>query len=267
MDAKDYIEANRQSWDEAAPIHARQKLAELIENFRRPGYSCLDAVETAILEKIGVKGKSVAQLCCNNGRELLSVINMGAARGVGFDISEAFLDQGRQMAAAGNLAGSFVQGSVYDIPHAHDGRFDLVTVTIGAIGWLPDIDGFVAVAARLLRPGGHLFIYEVHPVLILFEPHDGSLPLTVRYSYFAKEPFRDDSGLDYWSGERYQGKPNFWFHHKLSDIIGGCLDHGLALEHFREYDHDISNAYAPLEKHEKRPPLCYSLVARKVGFA
>jgi ubiquinone/menaquinone biosynthesis C-methylase UbiE len=265
METKDYIEANRQSWDEAAPIHAEQKLAALIEGFRKPGYSCLDEVETAILEKIGVKGKAVAQLCCNNGREILSVVNMGAARGVGFDISDAFLDQGRQMAAAGNIAGTFVQGSVYDIPREHDGQFDLVTVTIGALGWLPDVDGFIAVAARLLKPGGHLFMYEMHPVLILFEPNDGSLPLIVRYSYFTKEPFRSDDGLDYWSGKQYQAKPNFWFHHKLSDIIGGCLDRGLALEHFREYDFDISNAYAPLEKHEKRPPLCFTLVARKAG--
>jgi SAM-dependent methyltransferase len=265
MKTADYIEANRQSWDEAAPIHARQKLAELLENFRKPGYSCLDGVETAILGKIGVKGKAVAQLCCNNGRELLSVVNMGAARGVGFDISEAFLDQGRQMAAAGNIACAFVAGSVYDIPAGYDGQFDLVTVTIGAIGWLPDIDRFIAVAARLLKPGGHLFLYEMHPILILFEPGDGSLPLTVRYSYFHQEPMRDDTGLDYWSGERRPSKPNFWFHHKLSDIIGGCLGHGLAIEHFQEYDHDISNAYAPLETHEKRPPLCFTLVARKPG--
>src|SRR3546814_1097938 len=110
MEAQDYIEANRQSWDEAAPVHAEQKLADLLAGFAKPGYSCLDEIETAILEKIGVEGKAVAQLCCNNGREVLSVVNMGAARGVGFDISEAFLEQGRQMARAGNIAGEFVPG-------------------------------------------------------------------------------------------------------------------------------------------------------------
>src|SRR3546814_2111525 len=83
MEAQDYIEANRQSWDEAAPVHAEQKLADLLAGFAKPGYSCLDEIETAILEKIGVEGKAVAQLCCNNGREVLSVVNMGAARGVG----------------------------------------------------------------------------------------------------------------------------------------------------------------------------------------
>jgi ubiquinone/menaquinone biosynthesis C-methylase UbiE len=265
MEARDYIEANRQSWDEAAPVHAAQKLADLLAGFTKPGYSCLDEIETAILEKIGVKGKAVAQLCCNNGREVLSVVNMGAARGIGFDISEAFLDQGRQMAKAGNIAGEFVQGSVYDIPASFDGQFDLVTVTIGAFGWLPDIDGFFAVAARLLKPGGHIFIYETHPVLDMFEPGEEKNPLDVKYSYFMSEPFRSDDGLDYYGGKRYAGKPNYWFHHKMSDIIGACLAHGLALEHFREYDFDISGVHGALAQQANRPPMSYTLVARKAA--
>jgi ubiquinone/menaquinone biosynthesis C-methylase UbiE len=263
METKDYVEANRQSWDEAAPIHAEQNLAELIESFRKPGYSCLDEIETAILERIGVKGKAVAQLCCNNGREILSVVNMGAARGVGFDLSAAFLDQGRQMAEAGNIPCEFVQGSVYDIPAAYDGQFDLVTVTIGAVGWLPDIAGFFAVAARLLKPGGRIFIYEMHPVLVLFEPGEEKNPLEIRYSYFMTEPMRDDSGLDYYGGTRRQSKPNYWFHHKLSDIIGACLEQGLALESFVEYDFDISGVHKALGEQANRPPMSYTLVARK----
>lgn len=263
MKAEDYIEANRQSWDEAAPVHAAQKLAELLANFGKPGYSCLDPIETSILEQIGVAGKAVAQLCCNNGRELLSVKNMGAGRCVGFDISAAFLEQGRQLAAAGGIDCEFVAASVYDIPASYDGSFDLVTVTIGALGWLPDIDRFFAVVARLLGPGGQVLIHEMHPVLVLFEPGEEQNPLEVRYSYFLNEPFRDDTGLDYYGGTRRRSKPNYWFHHKLSDIISGCLDHGLTLEHFREYDVDISNVYAALDRQDRKPPMSYTLVARK----
>lgn len=265
METKDYIEANRRSWDEAAPIHAELKLGHLIENFRRPGYSCLDEVETAILERIGIKGKSVAQLCCNNGREILSVVNMGAARGVGFDISQAFLDQGRQMAEAGGIACEFVAVSVYEIPARYDGQFDLVTVTIGALGWLPDIRGFFAVAARLLKPGGRIFIYEMHPILGMFEPGEEKNPLEIRYSYFMTEPFRSDEGLDYYGGTQYQGEPNYWFHHKLSDIIGSSLDQGFALESFVEYDVDISGVHRALGEQANRPPLSYTLVAQKRG--
>lgn len=265
MDQRDYIEANRQSWDEAAPVHAKLKMADLLAGFAMPGYSCLDEIETGILERIGVAGKAVAQLCCNNGRELLSVRNMGAARCVGFDISQAFLDQGRQLAAAGGIDCEFVAGSVYDIPSSYDGQFDLVTVTIGALGWLPDIDGFFAVVERLLKPGGRIFIYEMHPVLVMFEPGEEKTPLDIRYSYFVTEPFRDDSGLDYYGGERRPSKPNYWFHHKLSDIIGGCLSHRLVPEHFVEYDFDISGVHAALGREARRPPMSYTLVARKAS--
>lgn len=52
------------------------------------GYSSLDTIETYHLEKINLVDKAVAQLCCNNGRELLSIKNKGAGYCVGFDIAE-----------------------------------------------------------------------------------------------------------------------------------------------------------------------------------
>lgn len=262
MDARDYIEANRQSWDEAAPIHAKQKLAELIEGFRQPGYSCLDVVETAILEKIGVRGRAVAQLCCNNGREILSVKNMGAARAVGFDQAEKFLDQGRQMAAAGAIDCELVACNVFEIPATFDGQFDLVTVTIGVFGWMPDLAGFFRVAARLLRPGGRMFVYEQHPVIDMFDPEDKSEPAQLRFSYFDPGPFPSNSGLDYWSRESYDSKTNYWFHHKLSDIFKAFMEIGFVLESFEEYAHDIS-VYPEVERLAARPPMSMSLVLRK----
>src|SRR3546814_7266987 len=48
---------------------------------------------------LDVHGKRVLQLCCNNGRELLSVLRMGAAKGVGVDLAAGNLAQGRRMAA------------------------------------------------------------------------------------------------------------------------------------------------------------------------
>ncbi|WP_162913062.1 class I SAM-dependent methyltransferase [Rhodospirillaceae bacterium SYSU D60014] len=264
MQRDDYTAANRQAWDEAAPIHRERKFAELIAQFSEPGHSCLDPIETAILRRIGIDGKDVAQLCCNNGRELLSVKNLGAGRCVGFDISEGFIEQARELAAAGGIDCSFVATDIYAIPHDYDESFDLVTITIGALGWMPDLTEFLAVAAHLLKPGGWLFIYEQHPILDMFEPGDTADPLALRYSYFQTEPFRNEYGLDYWGKARYPSKPMYWFHHKLSDVIAGCLANGLALEAFEEYPHDIS-VFTPIAESPIRPPMSYSLVAWKEG--
>ncbi len=80
MSRKDITSANREAWEEAAPLHRAQNLERQVVARREPGYSCLDEIETARLPALGLAGKVVAQLCCNNGREPLSVKNLGAGR-------------------------------------------------------------------------------------------------------------------------------------------------------------------------------------------
>ncbi len=263
MQRSDYTAANRRAWNETAPIHAEQNFAQLLENFQKPGYSRLDAIETAILNQINVAGKQVAQLCCNNGRELLSIKNIGAGRCVGFDISDAFIEQGRQLAAVGKIECTLVATDVYAISSAYDDTFDLVYVTIGAMGWLPDLPGFFQLIARLLKPSGQLFIYEMHPMLNMFEGTDQADPPPLHHSYFRTEPLVDNEGLDYYGFTTYASAPMYWFPHKMADVISLCLQNGLNLVSFQEYDHDISNVFAHFEHFQIKPPLCYTLVAQK----
>ncbi|MBI3914269.1 MAG: class I SAM-dependent methyltransferase [Chloroflexi bacterium] len=264
MQLHDYTAANRRAWNQAAPVHAQHNFDSLRANFARPGYACLDAIATDILRGIGVAGKSVAQLCCNNGRELLSIKNLGAARCVGFDIADDFIAQARALASAGKIECEFVAGDVYDIPRAYAAQFDLVFISIGALGWLPNIEKFFEIVASLLRADGTLFIYEQHPITVMFDEADKSdLPPRLHYSYFLDAPFADDGGLDYYGGTRYESLIKYWFHHKLSDIVQAILDQGLTLKAFREYPHDISNLFAHVEKMEIKLPLCYTLIAQK----
>ncbi len=163
------------------------------------------------------------------------------------------------------MACEFVRTDVYDIPSTYDHGFDLVYVTIGALGWLPDLPGFFQVAARLLRPAGWLFMYEIHPIIDMFEGSDRDDPPRLQHSYFREHPFVDTSGLDYYGMTTYQSSPAYWFHHKLSGIISGCLNVGLTITSFQEYGHDISNVFTHFEHLKIKPPLCYTLVARADG--
>ncbi len=265
MKRKDFTDANREAWDEAAALHRSQNMESLLAGFRTPGYSCLGAIETERLQALGVAGKDVAQLCCNNGRELLSVKNMGAGRCVGFDAAKGFIEQARELAAAGGIDCAFLCTDIYAVPTAYDAGFDLVTVTIGVLGWMPDLDGFLAVAARLLRPGGALFIYEQHPILDMIEPGAADDPVLWNYSYFRRAPFVDQDGLDYYGRGTYESKPLYSFHHTMSDVLMAGIKSGLAVERFEEFPGHISNTWFNLERHGPRLPMSYTLVLRQPG--
>lgn len=258
----DYIEANRQAWDAAAPHHKRAAQYDaLLAGFAEPGFTCLDEVADPGLRALGLAGKDVAQLCCNNGRELLSVRNLGAANCVGFDLSAGFLAQASELAAAGGIGCAFVEGPVTAIPAAYDGAFDIVFVTIGVFGWMPDLDAFMAVAARLLRPGGRFFACEEHPILNMYEPDAPTRPV---HSYFKAEPFAEAEAMDYYGGADYAAPRHYWFVHPLSAVVTACLEAGLALEQLREHPLNVSeDAKQVFENQPAQLPLSYTLVARK----
>lgn len=260
----DYTAANRAAWEASARYHEEgEEFAALLEGFAKPGFTCLDAVLTERLMALGVAGKEVAQICCNNGREILSVKNLGAGRCVGFDQSGAFLAQGRRLAAAGSIDCEFVEGDVYKIPATHDGAFDLVLITIGVFGWMPELGAFFDVIARLLRPGGALLVYEQHPIMNMFEPGDAD-PLKPVHSYFKAEPFEDTGAIVYDGAQNLPGARQYWFVHTLGDLMSACLARGLAIEQFREYPHNISSAEFDIYNDQgAQLPVSYDLVARK----
>ncbi|CAA9584936.1 MAG: hypothetical protein AVDCRST_MAG86-3361 [uncultured Truepera sp.] len=256
----DYADANRAMWNATADVHARASLPKLLERVAHPDFSTFDFVEKRVFTRLGLFGKDVAQPSCNNGRELISCKKAGAAHCVGFDVSEGFIAQGQALAQASGVDVTFVRTDVYDIPHDYNAGFDIVYVTIGALGWLRDLPEYMGVVARLLRPGGHLFLYEMHPILDMFDAATG---LEVKHSYFRTEPYVEDAAPDYLDTDTVVEGTSYWFHHKMSDIIGGALGAGLELRLFEEFEHDQSEVYAAFEGFEKKPPLSYALLAQK----
>ena len=260
MEKDAYIRANRAMWNETAGVHAEGYVKDLLKRIAAPDFTTFDKVERAIFSELGLAGQAVAQLSCNNGRELISCKKAGAGRCVGFDISDAFVAQARQLGEASGVEVTFVRSDVYTLPPEYDATFDIVYVTVGALGWLPDLERYFEVVAGLLKEGGHFFLYEMHPVLNMFDAKKG---LEVDASYFRTEPFVDEEEPDYMDPTKTVSGTSYWFPHTLADVIGGCLRNGLILTHFEEYAHDLSNVYRAFQDFEKKPPLSYSLVARK----
>lgn len=267
MDYKKITEANREAWNEVTPIHQKHRPENYQELFRQKGFSTLDNLITTKLNQVGLKGKTAAQLCCNNGRETLSLLNLGADRAVGFDISDEAVTEARELARSAGLECEFVRTDVYDITNEHFGKYDMVFITIGGLSWLPDLNRFFGVVSNMLKPGGDLVIYEQHPFLYVFatevdDDFDPDFRTKVAFSYFRTDPWRDDQGIDYIGKTTYKSKPNFSYTQKVSDIVNGIVKNGIRLDEFNEYSHDISETYGGLENGDFLPR-CYILLGHK----
>ena len=259
----DYIKQNLKAWEEAAPIHARHNQARLIDGFSKGGFSVLDDIQVERLKANGIDGADIVQICCNNGQELLSTRSLGAKRLLGIDGTEGFVAQGRELAAAGGIEAEFVATNIYDLPETYQGQFDIAFITIGVLSWMPDLPRFFDIVASLLKPGGVLLINEQHPVLEMMEPGGKDDPVKFELSYFDETPYVDDSGLDYYGGEKYDATPNTSFMHKMSDVIMAGVGAGLALQHFEERPDHISNTWYNVEASGVGLPMSYVLEFRK----
>lgn len=264
MNERDICEANRKSWNETAAIHERAALADLLEAFQNPSFSTLDAVEQRVFDDIDLVGKSAVQLGCNNARELISLKRKGAERCVGFDISDAFVAQAHRLAAAAQADIQIVRSNAYEISNEYSGQFDLAYITVGFLGWLPSLPRLFSKVADLLRPDGKLFIYEIHPVLFLFdeETTDPRDPRIGR-SYFREEPLVFADCSDYLDPQAAIKSPCYWYQHTLGRIMSSLLEAGFVLERFEEFPHDIGMTHADFAEQPNELPMCYALVARK----
>lgn len=263
----DYIEGNKQAWEEA------------FEN-RKPGWgeNHADALSSqtlpflnqdviAELKSLDLQGKAIAQFACNNGRELLSAMQLGPAYGIGFDIAENFIRQAKQFAEKiGRTNVEFVSGNLLDIDEPYLNRFDFIFFTIGAITWFEDLSQLFSVVGRCLKPGGNLLIHDFHPFMNMLplpgeEGYDPEHLNRVCYSYFRKEPWIENSGISYITPE-YHSKTFTSFTHTLSDIFNALIESGIVIKKFQEFDYDVSTTDV---YDGKGLPLSFILVGEKAA--
>lgn len=257
-----YTQKTIASWDEAAPIHESIN-SSLAGKVTVPDFNNLNPDFDTLVEAYGVRDKSVVQICCNNGIDLLSVRNKGAGRCLGIDGSKAFIDQATILAeTAGHPDIEFCCSDIYELPDKYRYTFEVAMTTVGVLGWMPDINHFMRICSSLLTPGGILLMEELHPILAMYEEGD---PPFIDNSYFNTEPFRDTNGLDYFTYKKYEAKENFFFHHSLADIFMSAIASNLQLEHVKEISYNIGNYCADLENSKTNPPLGINLGWRKVA--
>jgi ubiquinone/menaquinone biosynthesis C-methylase UbiE len=270
MDLKEYTRANRDAWNEVMPKHQKVYKEELDTLFARPGYIITfqnDKDVLRIFDKVNIRGKDVIHMCCNNGVELMSIKNMGANRCVGIDISEIAIDEASERAKKCNIDCEFIRSDVYELPENLFNSFDIVQITPGCIGWMPDINMFFNICRKVLRPEGFFFINEVHPFseLLPFDDSDVENRLQIVDKYFHDGPIIENISLDYIGGEQYKAKTQYWFVHTISDLVMALNRNGFRITEFIESTCDVSAGHRKIEALNAQIPLSMILLSETNG--
>ncbi len=254
--------ANKAAWEASAHLHGSGEGWErLLAAAGEPGFSVFDACTTETLKSVGVAGRRAAQVGCNNARELLSLASLGAHPALGIDQSPRFLAQGALLAKAAGLNPRLLAANIYDLPE-DVGQYDLILITIGVLNWMPDLQRFFQIVARLMAPDAVLVIYETHPFLEVFDP-SAERPFEASTSYFEQRPVELNEALTYDGTDGGAGATSYWFIHTLGDIVTACVRSGLKLQSLTEHPHmNREVEYAVYENQKAQIPLSYTLIAR-----
>jgi 2-polyprenyl-3-methyl-5-hydroxy-6-metoxy-1,4-benzoquinol methylase len=233
----DYREVNRANWDERVPAHVASADYAVRRFAEDPGF--ISGVVRFDLPLLGdVAGLRGAHLQCHIGTDTVSLARLGASM-TGLDFSGQAVDAARELAAATGADATFVRADVYDAADVLGaGPYDLVYTGVGALCWLPDIRRWARVVAALLRPGGRLFIRDMHPMLgTIDDPRDDGL-LTVRYPYFEQAaPLVFEQGGTYVETDAvFTHNVTHEWNHGLGEIISALLDAGMTLTGLAEHD-------------------------------
>lgn len=261
----DYIKGNKLAWEEAFEQRQENWGEDNFKRLLKEELPFFDKNVAYELKKMDFKNKRIAQFCCNNGRELLALLQLGAKSGVGFDIAENILAQGRTTALKANITNcEFVAINILDIPSDYYNQFDFIFFTIGAITWFEDLAPLFAKVAACLKKDGVLLIHDYHPFMNMLplpgeEQFDQDKLNQVSYSYFRTTPWIENDGMCYMSNT-YHSKTFTSFSHTMAEIITSLATNGFYVLALNEYDYDVGLT----DVYDKQGlPLSFLLTAKK----
>ena len=235
QDALDPVAANRRLWDARTTIHVGSSYYD-VAGFRA-GRNTLHDLERA--EVGDVAGRTLLHLQCHFGLDTLSWARLGA-RVTGVDFSPEAIAEARRLAAEVGLAARFVDSEIYALPEVLDETFDVVFTSYGALCWLPDISRWCEVAAAFVRPGGFLYVAEMHPTAMTLSDQPGVRDLRIGYPYWSgSDPMRFEEEGTYADYDAPIKLPEYVWNYGLGDLVSGLIDAGLVLEFLHEHDRTV----------------------------
>jgi SAM-dependent methyltransferase len=215
------IRRNRAAWETASEKHVRE-YHDLLDQARNG--SALFPQELALLRPLLRSSPTVVHLQSGHGLDDVALVRAGARSVVGVDFSAVAATAAGRRADELRLPCRYV---IAELPGAplRDGCADLVYTGKGALIWMPDLTIWARDVARLLRPAGHLFVYESHPAVPLWSWDSDEPRIRPDRSYFARSHVNDT----------FPAHGALEWQRTLGEIVNAVLAAGLGLRHLAEF--------------------------------
>ncbi|HKO77048.1 MAG TPA: class I SAM-dependent methyltransferase [Flavobacterium sp.] len=259
-----YIEINRQSWNNRTDIHLKSEFYDL-DGFLN-GKTSLNEIELNLLGEI--KGKTILHLQCHFGQDTISLSRLGADV-TGVDLSDKAIESAKQIAKDTNENITFICCDIYDLSDYLDKQFDIVFTSYGTIGWLPDLDKWAKIVSNFLKPNGQFVFVEFHPVVWMFDDNFEK----IFYRYFNSGAIVESESGTYADKSAKISQEYVMWNHGLSEVMNSLIKNGLEINQLNEYDYSPYNCFNKtiefepkkyrIEHLENKIPMVYSISAKK----
>jgi SAM-dependent methyltransferase len=218
MSQPDHVRENKAGWEVEAANYAEPARRDWATDEISWGIYRVPETEVGALPDVA--GMDVVELGCGTAYFSAWLARRGA-RPIGVDIAENQLATARAMQAEHRLEFPLIQANAEDVP-LPDACADLVLSEYGASLWCVP-DAWLAEAARLLRPDGHLVFLTTSVIVALTAPADGG-------------PNGDElvRGQREISPLRFEGEEGVEFHLSPGEWIAALRRHGFTVTALHE---------------------------------
>lgn len=262
-----YIEINRQSWNNRTDAHLKSEFYDL-PNFVK-GNTSLNSIELDLLGDLA--GKSILHLQCHFGQDTISLSRLGAET-TGVDFSDKAIESARKLAKDTKCDVTFICCDIYDLPNHLDKQFEIVYTSYGTIGWLPDLEKWAEIVSKFLKPNGQFVFVEFHPVVWMFDDNFDK----VAYRYFNSGAIVELESGTYADRTAKISQEYVMWNHGLTEVLTSLINNGLEITSFSEYDYSPYNCFNKTIEFEpnkfriehlgNKIPMVYSIVAKKKDY-
>ncbi|MBW2737288.1 MAG: class I SAM-dependent methyltransferase [Deltaproteobacteria bacterium] len=259
---------NKAHWEEVSKAHDRNHFY-LTDRVLKGGLS-LSKIEC---REIGnINNLNGVHLQCGIGLDTVSLQRLGASM-TGIDFARSAIASACSIAERCALPCLFVVADVLERNQLPKRLYDFVYSSHGVLRWIPNLNKWTRNAAALIRSGGFLYLFEIHPLVYrLTNVVGASVHLTGDY-FYERPQIKEISGTH--TGPFNGAETDTVVHTNwtLGKIVTSIVSAGLELEFLHEHDccsysrKDLisrrSGTLWRLSAESSPIPLSFSLRARK----